>query len=332
MLFADFFPRLQARALSRYGVGLSERQFTNWREKGLIPGPSQPIGRGRGLSPERHWPIQAYRRALRLCWYKQCGIDHVPAWWILLWISGEEVSLDGLRASLQRELKRSRRRSRYLADSGYIRSDGATTFEKSPSGQGANPLSLILEDLIKSPSLGFSPELYRDVVKLEFNEESVSEVSQVFQQTIRPLMGHDDTPDDMGVSLTDVWRPGYLSAGDGDYIAASSVDDLMLARHVLSQRVKLMRLVAPFAHLLGHNRSTSVFFVVAITLSKRRFGSRQLIDDLLREIYQIADDRLCGRNPQRRSDFLAANIDAMRCDGEAMTQDEFKTALTGFRQ
>jgi|GEM_PF-3460549 len=189
MLFKDFFPRLQAHALAHYGVNLSERQFTNWREKGLIPGPAHPQGRGRGLSPERRWPVQAYRRTLRICWYKKRGIDHAPAWQILFWLAGEEVPFDVLRQSLQRELKRSRRQSRYLTDSGYVRSGGSTTFEKAPSGAKDNPFSMILDELIASPHLGISPELYRDVVKLEFNEETETEVGRIFQDAIKPLMG-----------------------------------------------------------------------------------------------------------------------------------------------
>lgn len=332
MLFRDFFPRLQARALARYGVSLSERQFTNWREKGLVPGPAHPRGLGRGRSPERHWPVQAYRRALRICWYKTRGIDHVPAWQILFWLAGEEVPIDVLRQSLQRELKRIRRQSRYLTDSGYIRSSGSTTFEKAPSGAKENPFSAFLGELTASPHLGISPALYRDVVKLEFDEEAESEVGRIFQGVVKPLMGHDVTPEAIGVSLADVWRPGYLSEVASDYVAECSEADLIVARRILREQVRLMRRLAPFAHLLGDSRHASVLFVIAITLGTRSLGSRQLIDELLRQIYQIANDRSCGRDPVRRLEFLVESLQAMEGDGEAVTPDEFRAAMESFRQ
>ena len=311
MLFTDFFPRLQARALARYGVSLSEHQFTNWREQKLIPGPAHPRGRGRGLSPERHWPLQAYRRALRICWYKKRGIHHVAPWRILLWLAGEEVPLDDLRVSLQKEMKRISGQSRHLANSGYLRSGGSTTFPKAPSGDERNFLSLALDQLIKSSHLGIAPELYRDVVKLDFEFADASKVGQLFRDAVQPLMGHDITPDEIGVPLIEVWRPGYLSEDANDYVANCSEGDLILARRILWERIRLMRRLAPIAHLLGATRQASIFFVVAITLGKRSTGTQRLIDDVLRQLYEIADDRQYGRNPIRRLDFYLESLRMM---------------------
>ncbi|MDP1912161.1 MAG: hypothetical protein Q8K49_02430 [Brevundimonas sp.] len=314
MLFRDFFPRLQARALARYGVSLSERQFTNWREKGLIPGPAHPRGRGRGLSPERHWPMQAYRRALRICWYKQRGIDRIPAWWILFWLAGDDVSLDVLRRSLQRELKRVRRQSRYLADSGYIRSDGSTTFEKAPSGAKNSPFSLLLDELIETQHLGISPELYRDFLKLGFDEESSSETGRIFQALVKPLMGHGITPEEVGVSLSAVWRPGHLSDTAHDYVGRCSQGDLVLARQILWEQLRLTSRLAPFAHLLGASRPASILFVVAFAMANRRTGNQRLISDLLQLLYQIADDTRHNLDPTRRLNFILKRLQMMEGD------------------
>ena len=311
MLFRAFFPRLQAHALARYGVNLSERQFTNWREKGLMPGPAHPRGRGRGHSPERHWPLQAYRRALRICWYKQRGIDRIPAWWILFWLAGDDVPLDVLRRSLQRELKRVRRQSRYLADSGYIRSEGSTTFEKAPPRAGNDPFSLILGELIESPHLGISPELYRDVVKLEFDEEKPSEIGRIFQAAIKPLMGQDTAPEEVGVSLSAVWRPGHLSETAHDYVVRCSQSDLALARRILRAELRLASQLAPIAHLLGASKPASILFVVALAVAKRRTGNQRLIGDLLQLLYQIADDRRHNLDPARRLNFILERLQMM---------------------
>lgn len=117
-----------------------------------------------------------------------------------------------------------------------------------------------------------------------------------------------------------------------DYVAECSEADLILARRILRERMRLMRRLAPFAHLLGGSRHASVFFVIAITLGTRSLGSRQMIDDLLRQIYQIANDRLCGRDPVRRLDFLAESLEMMEGDGEAVTPEEFRVAMESYRQ
>lgn len=311
MLFVEFFPRLQARALARYGVSLSERQFTNWREKGLIPGPAHPRGRGRGLSPERHWPLQAYRRALRICWYKKRGIDRIPAWRILFWLAGEDVPFDVLRQSLQRELKRIRRQSRYLADSGYIRTEGSTTFEKAPSGAENNSFSSILDELIESPHLGVSPELYRDFLKLGFDEESPSKIGRIFLATVKPLMGHDITPEEVGVSLSAVWRPGHLSETAHDYVGSCSQGDLVLARQILWEQLRLTSRLAPFAHLFGASKPASILFVLALALAKRRTGKEQLIGELLEQLYRIADDRRQNIDPAQRLNVVLERLQMM---------------------
>ena len=333
MLFRDFFPRLQARALARYEVSLSERQFTNWREKGLIPGPAHPRGRGRGLSPERHWPLQAYRRALRICRYKTRGIHHVAPWRILLWLAGEDVPLDVLRAFLQREMTRIRRQTRHLADSGYLRSSGSTTFPKAPSGAEVNPISLALDQLIKSPELGIAPELYRDVVKLDFEFADASKVERLFQDAIQPLMGHGITPDEIGVSLIDVWRPGYLDADARDYLAVCSKDDLNLARQILHERRRLMNRLAQVAPTLGASAQASTLFVVIMRLARRNLGERQQIDDVLRLIYQIACDRRDGFNPNRRLDFYLERHQMMDGDDAGFADNAaFRAVLESARE
>ena len=314
MLFRDFFPRLQARALARYEVSLSDRQFTNWREKGLISGPAHPRGRGRGLSPERHWPLQAYRRALRICWYKQRGIDRIPAWRILFWIAGEDVPFDVVRQSLQRELKRVRRQSRSLADSGFLRSDGSTSFDKAPSAADQGPISMALEQLIESPHTGISPELYRDFLKLEFDEKNLSQIGRIFQAAIKPLVGHDTTPDEVGVSLSAVWRPGHLSETAHNYVGSCSQGDLVLARRILWDRLRLASRLAPFAHLLGATRPASILFVVALALAKRRTGNERLIGELLQLLYQIADDRRRDLDPVRRLNVILERLQMMEGD------------------
>ena len=304
MLFRDFFPRLQARALTQYGVTLSERQFTNWREKRLIHGPGRPQGRGRGLSPDRHWPIQSYRRALRICRCKSRGLHHFSGWWVLLWLSGEEVSDKTLRASLKRELKSRRRQTGYLSSSGFLASKGPTDFQKIPTSQYRDPLSEVFESLTESPQLGLSAETHRDVLRLAFEEDPEKEVRRTFMTVVKALMGHEIPPEDIGVSLAAVLRPGHLSEVDYDYIGECQDQDLELARQILQAEARLERRLSPVAHAAGATGPASILFALAFGLSGRRIGNPLRIDEALKTVYQITDDRRSGRNPMRRLETI----------------------------
>jgi len=308
MLFADFFPRLQCRAADRYGQSVSVRQFKGWREKGLLAGPDAPIGKGRGQAPDRHWPAQSYRRALRICRYKSHGNHHVPGWWIFLWLSGEDVNFDVLRKSLQRELKRMRRASRYLSDSGFLNSKGSTRFEDVPAGPAPNPISELFAQILENPALGLSAEINRDLLSLDFNETDPEEVSRVFMSAIKPLMGHDVSPEDIGVPLRAVWRPGHLSEVAYDYIGTRPDGDLTLALDILSTESELQRRMMPVAHAMGSSGLASMLIVIAFALANRRIGNRLLIEEAVKIIYQIADDQRSDRNPKSRLEIAKKSL------------------------
>jgi hypothetical protein len=118
MLFSDFFPRLRDHAWHRYGQTITERQFKDWREDGLLPGPAPPKGRGRGRSPERYWPVTSYRRALRICRYKSWGANRQSQWWLGFWLSGELVEPNIIRDALKREFSVERRMKHSFIESG----------------------------------------------------------------------------------------------------------------------------------------------------------------------------------------------------------------------
>jgi hypothetical protein len=118
----------------------------------------------------------------------------------------------------------------------------------------------------------------------------------------------------MGISLSAVWRPGHLSETAHDYVGRCSQSDLVLARRILWAQLRLASRLAPFAHLLGASRPASILFVVSLALAKRRTGNQRLIGDLLRLLYQIADDRRHNIDPARRLNFILERLQMM--DGD----------------
>lgn len=148
-------------------------------------------------------------------------------------------------------------------------------------------ITSLLGQIFESPHSGISPEIERDVLKLQFNEEDPAEISRIFMTTVSALMGHNETPEELGVSLSDVWRPGHLSETAHDYIADCPANDLILAREILWEGLRLARKLAPIAHMFGASRPASVLFVVAFTLAKQSLANRRSIDDVLSQIYQI---------------------------------------------
>ncbi|HEU0045467.1 hypothetical protein [Sphingomonas sp.] len=216
MLFSEFFPRLRDRALQRYGEVLTERQFTGWREDGLLPGPAAPIGRGRGRSPDRHWSLASYRRALRICRYKSWGAGRKSQWWLALWLSGEVVLPSIIVASLKRECSINRRGSRRLADSNRWRNSTFTTVDDIVPGRPVEAVRI--GDILKL--FGVTPDQYRRLCNAEtgyyLRGEYASLMGEIapnflaFSPEYADLVVESVTP----ITLARVRRSGRASAAD----------------------------------------------------------------------------------------------------------------------
>lgn len=311
MLLSEFFPRLQVRALERYDVDLSERQFRDWRERGLIPGPAAPRGLGRGRSPERHWPLSAYRRALRICRYKSHGAERISMWWITLWLSGEEVPHEVLRDAFKRELTSARRRSRYLADSGFLRSTGPTSLDRMPMSPVASPLDPIFDLILESPQLGLTPELQRDFLRLSHGDGEPEDDRRVFESLMRPMLGHSITPADLGVQLEEVWRQGHLGEGyrtPGDYVEDVPDWAFDLTREIIETDLMAHRLIGPNGDLMYASLAGAMLFIITSAFTLKAFVNPQRIDQALRHLFAIQDDLRGGQDPKRRLQVAQENL------------------------
>jgi len=303
VLRADFLPRLQATAEARYGIDLTDRTFRRWTEVGLVPGPAPPKGRGRGRSPERHWPIAAYRRALRICRYQSRGMRRETQWWIWLWLSGEEIASERVKACLRREHRRARRQSRTMAESGFLRSAGPTSFSAMPGERPADPLYEFVETLIQHPAAGLTADLQRGVHRATHNELEPEEAERIFQNAVAPLLGHDVTARELGVELDAAWTAGHLGEGlsaPDAFIEGATAADLALTREVVLRSILFTRIFLPNADLMGQNIVSGLLFIFSMTLGGRWIAGPAVVDHLLRTLFGIRKDRECGVNPARR--------------------------------
>ncbi len=231
VLFKDFFPRLRARALERYGEALSVRQFTNWREKRLLAGPADPIGQGRGLAPLRHWPISSYRRALRLCRYKSWGMHRQSQWWIALWLSGEEIPAETLRQSFKREHSLERRNLRNIIDSGrWQKGPFISADDKAFDVFGNKELINILFS-----ASGISPDVARKLFIADFEGGDYKDHKKLAMSQFNKDEQIFIAEQLKGDASTSYIRPGYLNEGKrkpGDYLDALSAEEFDIARRI----------------------------------------------------------------------------------------------------
>lgn len=315
MLFRDFFPRLRDRALERYGQTLTERQFKDWREDGLLPGPAAPKGRGRGRSPERHWPIASYRRALRICRYKYWGANRQSQWWLGLWLSGEEVRSDKIRDSLKREFSIERRRNHSFVGSNRWRE---TTFETvADAERGGIAGDGKIDGLLALTKM--TPDQYRRLSILQLNEFSNADAEKLIHE-MGPLIF------DLGLELDDEaaakafaeikadipsdeikrrWRSGHMD-GDGSragkYLDRIPDADFTNCLKILRLRERSAIWIYGLMWTFGTPSPESVLRHLLPILSSRAQHLDLRISQLIRIAFEIdADCREC-RNSSWRLD------------------------------
>lgn len=325
MLFRDFFPRLRDHALERYGQIITERQFKDWREDGLLPGPAAPKGRGRGRSPERHWPVASYRRALRICRYKYWGANRQSQWWLGLWLSGEEVRSDKIRASLKREFSIERRRNHSFVGSNRWRE---TTFETvADAERGGIAGDGRIEGLLALTKM--TPDQYRRLSILQLNEFSDAEAESLIHE-MAPLLfdlGSEFNDEDKAKAFAEIradipsdeikrrWRSGHMDGdgdgdGDGDSARAGKYLD-RIPDADFSDCLKILKLRERSAiwiyflmWTLGPPSPESVFRHLLPIMSNRAQHLDLRISQLIRIAFEIdADCREC-RNSSWRLDGL----------------------------
>ena len=295
MLLRDFFPRLQTRAWERYGVRLTKRQFTNWREKGLLPGPAAPIGRGRGRCPDRHWPATSYRRALRICRYKSGEAHRLSEWLLGFWLCGDPIDISVIRTSLERELSIERGRHRAFTASNRWRKSMFKSAKDVDRGgmSGGGDIGHLL------PLLGITPDQFRRLMSLSLVEDDKDEDIALMQE-----MGDDlyDIDADIlaevraGIGRSEykrAYRPGLLAesrATRGNQFGRLSADQIAAIPDLWRLGQTKALLVFHTMRLMGDMPLERLGFLLLPRLAGRPKALKNRIDELIRIAFEISID------------------------------------------
>lgn len=318
MLFRDFFPRLRDHARKRYGQIITERQFKDWREDGLLPGPAAPKGQGRGKSPERHWPIASYRRALRICRYKSWGANRQSQWWLGFWLSGESIEQGRIRSALKRECSIERRRNHSFVTGDRWRDARFETVADAERGGIAGDASVA--GLLSL--MGMTPDQYRRLSILQLDEFSGLDTENLIHEMAPSLFDLGPEFDDEAKAkafaeikadispeeIKRLWRSGHMDREGiraGKYIDDMPDSDFAICLKILRLREKCAKWNYALSWLLG-NRSPEKIAVHLLSIQSGQASSLQFrIFQLIRIAFEIDADREDGRNSTWRLDGIA---------------------------
>ena len=298
MLFRDFFPRLRDTAWERYGEVVTERQFIDWREDGLLPGPAGPVGRGRGRSPDRHWPIASYRRALRICRYKSWGARRQSQWWLGFWLSGEAVHTDVVRSALKREASNELRTYRSFVESNRWRN---STFETTADANKGGIPGVDVGQLLSI--LKMTPDQFRRVAILQLRDiedgediELIHEIGTVFFDIEAELAAEIKSSIDP-TDIKRIWRSGHMGEGikhPGDYLDNVSALDIANARLIIQLREKAAIWRYAINWISGDRAPDKVVLYLIPILQSRASALPYRISIVLRIVFELYADRRDG--------------------------------------
>ena len=295
MLFSDFFPRLRDQAWHRYGQTITERQFKDWREDGLLPGPAPPKGRGRGRSPERHWPVTSYRRALRICRYKSWGANRQSQWWLGFWLSGELVEPSKIRNALKREFSIERRTKYSFIESNRWRNAKFKTVEDAE--RGGLPGDSSVAGLLAITKM--TPDQFRRVSILELDEFSDVEAEKLIHEIAPVIFGFDAKTtaaiqaDIVPDEIKQLWRPGHMAEGTdkpGKYLDGLPDSDFAIGLQILKLREQSAIWNYGISWLLGNRLPDQIAINILPVLASRVHSLEHRISHLNRIAFEISAD------------------------------------------
>ncbi|WP_156404898.1 hypothetical protein [Sphingomonas sp. Root241] len=318
MLFRDFFPRLRDHAFERYGQVVTERQFKDWREDGLLPGPAASKGRGRGKSPERHWPIASYRRALRICRYKSWGGNRQSQWWLGFWLSGEAVAPSKIRSELKRECSIERRRNHSFITSDRWRETRFRTVADAERGGivGEGNVAGLLA-LTK-----MTPDQYRRLSILQLDETSGADAEKLIHEMAPSHFDLGPELDDTAAAkafaeiradiasdeIKRLWRSGHMDREgirSGKYLDDMPDSDFATCLQILRLRERIAKWNYALSWLMG-NRSPEKILLNLLPIQFSQASSLEFrISQLIRIAFEIDADRREGHNSTWRLDGIA---------------------------
>lgn len=317
MLFSDFFPRLRDRAWQRYEQTITERQFKDWREDGLLPGPAHPKGRGRGRSPERRWPVASYRRALRICRYKSWGAKRQSQWWLGFWLSGEQVEPSKIRDALEREFSVERRSKHSFIESGRWRNTKFNTVDDAE--RGGLPGDSSVAGLLAFTKM--TPDQYRRVSILELDEFSEVEAEKLIHEIGPAIFGLDaETAAIIKVDIAPneirkLWRPGHMSEGPdkpGKYLDRLENSDFAVALQILRLREQSAIWNYGISWLLGNRSPEQIAMNFLPILASQAHSIERRISHLIRIAFEIYADAQNGYEATQRLAYAIESNEKLR--------------------
>ena len=263
-----------------------------------------PEGRGRGLAPERHWPATSYRRALRICRYKDWGAKRQSQWWLGFWLSGEAVDPNKIRIALKREFSILRRQQRPFIESNRWRN---TRFETvADAERGGLPGRNSVVGLLKL--FNMTPDQFRRLSILDIDDFFDEETERLSHEIVPAFFGIEDEiteiKDDIAPGeIKGIWRTGYMAEGSGkpgdyiDQITDSELGDCLL---ILKAKTKAVLFNCACAWLEdGRSQQTIISLIIVRWMTQAKYMEFK-IGQIIHIAFELYADKREGICPSLR--------------------------------
>ena len=239
----------------------------------------------------------AYRRALRICRYKDVGADRTSLWWIGFWLTGEQVDHAKLLQSLARELKSLRRQHRSIAESNRWRNSTFKSFEDleylSKSGGG-------LTRLLKF--LGLSPEELRELQVSLYDE--TAPLKPELMKALQEKVAGSPEPFSDDYNLAANFEVGFLddtTNNPGGFLAQLSECDIKLVRAIFRQEIRAITINLGLLLYSEDWTGDDLFFPVkALQAYVVGFDPRPRLPLIFRILLGVSKDREAGLPAETR--------------------------------
>ena len=264
-----------------------------------------PKGRGRGLSPERHWPATSYRRALRICRYKDWGAKRQSQWWLGFWLPGEAVDPNKIRIALKREFSILRRQQRPFIESNRWRNTRFETVADAERGGLSGRNSVV--GLLKL--FNITPDQFRRLSILDIDDFSDEEAERLSHEIGPAFFGIDDKiaaeikADISPGEIKGIWRTGHLaeeSGKPGDYI--DQITDSELAECLLIFKAKTKAVLLNYACAWledGRSQQTIISLIIVRWMTQAKYMEFK-IGQIIHIAFELYADKREGICPSLR--------------------------------
>ena len=264
-----------------------------------------PGTRRRGLATERHWPATSYRRALRICRYKNWGANRQSQWWLGFWLSGETINPNFIRKALKREFSVVCRQQRSFIESDRWRNSRFETV--ADAERGGLPGETSVAGLLKL--FNMTPDQFRRLSILDFDDLSDEGAERLFYEIgpafleidgdIAAEIKDDIAPDE----IKGIWRTGYMAEGSGkpgDYIDQITDSELAECLLIFKAKKKAVFLNYACARLEdGRSQQTIISLIIVRWMTQAKYMEFK-IGQIIHIAFELYADKREGICPSLR--------------------------------